>query len=576
MELRKAFLLLGQGGAQILAAAQGAEMPGEHVVPRAKPALPLQGLGQLGRHRLSGEGGLRQVLLRLRQGALRQIPGQQIPAQGGLPGRLLGIRQAEALLPQLGQSHLGAAQIPGGGSVDLQAGEQRQKLLLIGVLQPPGGGSGLPGRQLRLLLTLHKGQVGGDLRLQRGTLRGCLRLRDARILAPHEPYGDAGQAAYGKENKGQPPKGPGCAAQGQKDAHCRQQRGGGGRGGDGLQLCPAGGLVLGIEGVGGTLGGGGIRLGSCGVRALPGTAQGFLLALQGGALALHTAEGVLLRQGASGLGQQPCGFLLRLTGCRLRQAIGLHGFLPLPPLPQILLELQQLHLPLGQLQLLLGGPGLPQQLLPEVLLLPKIADLPLQGGNGAGAVVLAAAALLLQALIALGEGHILLPGGDEGGDALFQLRALGHGQAALADVGAALIDAQGHARQYFAGLPAREEGAGGGRGGIGAGKLAHGGAGPAGGAAEGVGLLSLPELHRPGHGGPGPGGEAHLVGVAAPAPEAVEHHPQELAPGGLAGLVGGIEDVQPRRQIQTGALELAEGGLQLREFHFSPHLRGVF
>src|SRR5699024_6537449 len=53
-----------------------------------------------------------------------------------------------------------------------------------------------------------------------------------------------------------------------------------------------------------------------------------------------------------------------------------------------------------------------------------------------------------------------------------------------------------------------------------------------------------------------------LLGV-----DAVEHGPQEGRPGGLAPLVGGLDDIQPLLQLQLPVIQAAEGGFHTNDFH---------
>ena len=71
------------------------------------------------------------------------------------------------------------------------------------------------------------------------------------------------------------------------------------------------------------------------------------------------------------------------------------------------------------------------------------------------------------------------------------------------------------------------------------------------------------------HGAAAPGGIAALVrsGAAVPGVQAVEHHPEEGRPGGLARLVGGFYNVQARLQVQLLLLQLAEGGRETFDLH---------
>lgn len=81
----------------------------------------------------------------------------------------------------------------------------------------------------------------------------------------------------------------------------------------------------------------------------------------------------------------------------------------------------------------------------------QLRDVPLQRRDLAGLVVFAAVQLLFQALVGLGEGGILLAGGDEGGDAPLQLGALAHGQRILTDESAAFPHVTGDAQQLLTG-----------------------------------------------------------------------------------------------------------------------------
>ena len=200
---------------------------------------------------------------------------------------------------------------------------------------------------------------------------------------------------------------------------------------------------------------------------------------------------------------------------------------------------------------------------------PELRQLVLQLGQTARLVVAAGVELLLQAVRGVGEAGALLAGGDEGGDALLQSAALVHREARLADEGAALVHVLRHAQE---GLPAVRSGeplhavAG---PGVDGGELPHGGVGPGGASGDGYLAPGGGRVHHPGHGAAGPGLIAALVrvGGAVLGAQAVEHHPEEGRPGGLAPLVGGVDDVQARLQVQRGVFQPPEGGGKSFDLH---------
>ena len=297
----------------------------------------------------------------------------------------------------------------------------------------------------------------------------------------------------------------------------------------------------------------------------PGLGQGPPGLLQQLQLSLHPGQGVPVRQIAVQL----------LQGCQLLAAAG-QVLLGLPPLPQGLLLFQ--GLPLGSALLQLLYPGLGGALLfPGVFQLGGKLRLTAQGvvqpgllllqlGDQPGLVVAAAVQLLFQPVIAFGIGHVLLSRGQQGGDPALQLRVLADGQAALADEGAALEYLPGYAQQSLSQVLTVYLRHRLGRAGIGAGEILHGGVGAAGvpqhRPAPAVGF----QVHPPLHGLPGPGGEAVLVrqGAALAGGQTIQHGADEAAPGGLAGFVGGIDQVQPRLQPETVAPQPPIGGLHLK------------
>ena len=222
---------------------------------------------------------------------------------------------------------------------------------------------------------------------------------------------------------------------------------------------------------------------------------------------------------------------------------------------------------------LLQAGDLPAQGGQRFRLLLHLGQLLLQLGDLAHALVHPAAVEPLpQAGLGLGKGHVLLAGGDQGGDAPLQLWGGGDGQVSpAAQEGGALKYLPAHAGEQ---LPA---GVGGETGyrllrpGV------HGGEGGEGCAVFGApadGDIPAPPLHLqlPGHGGPGPGLIAvFLRQMALPVPlpgvEAVEHGLPEGAPGGFSPLIGGADQVQTVPQLQPGPVQLAEDGGHGSDFH---------
>ena len=198
-------------------------------------------------------------------------------------------------------------------------------------------------------------------------------------------------------------------------------------------------------------------------------------------------------------------------------------------------------------QILAQGGGLGEGLL-------ELGLLRLQLGDQAAFVEPAAVEPGLEAFVGLGPGYILLPGGDQGGDPLLQLLALADGQASLAEEHRAVKDLLAHASEDLpGGLPGQ---AGHGQAGVlvDRRKIPHGH--PAGG---GPAELQDPALEftdqQPLHGGAAPGPVTVFVGGGALAVplagvQAVEHGPQEGAPGGFPAAVGGPDEGHPRAEFQ--------------------------
>ena len=259
-----------------------------------------------------------------------------------------------------------------------------------------------------------------------------------------------------------------------------------------------------------------------------------------------------------------------LSGC-LRGGILLRRLLLLQLLPQRLLGLQLLLL-LGQaLQLPACGIGLLEQAVHLLQLALQVGDLLLQHRDlTGGAVAPAAVQLLLQPVPHLGVGHIFLTGGNERGDAPFQLCVAVHRQRALPDKSAALKDLPGDTQQCLAGILAVDTRHSGGGIGVGAGKVTHGGVGPAGVPAEGkLCAVAGCHLYLPPHGGAAPRRKAVFVRQQTPVPgvETVQHDPQKVAPCGFSRFIGGVNAVQPRLQGQLLILQLSECGAHFPNLH---------
>ena len=244
------------------------------------------------------------------------------------------------------------------------------------------------------------------------------------------------------------------------------------------------------------------------------------------------------------------------NGLMKGQLPGAEGMLPsgLGPLSlqlvELVVELGELACTAGQFRLLL-----------------------LQLRDAAHALVdLAAVEPLLELSLHLGVGYILLPGGNQGGDAGLQLRGGADGQgAALSDEGGALIDLPAYAQQHLAAGVGGQAGDGLLGAGIHGGEAAKGHIAPR--PSPNGNVLALPlQGDLPLHGGAGPGLVAVLVGqvalsVPVPGVDAVEHGLQKGAPGGLSSFVGGGDDVESRLQSQALSLELAESGSHGFDLH---------
>ena len=283
-----------------------------------------------------------------------------------------------------------------------------------------------------------------------------------------------------------------------------------------------------------------------------GLPQACLRLLQGGALALQPVQQAVLRQRVGGFRQQPRRLALRLLGVLLSLPVLPEPLRLLLLLPQGLLGLQLLRLTGQAVQLLLGRGGLTGQVVPVGLLALQLGDLPLQRGDLAvGAVAPAAVQLFFQSLLYLGVGNVLLAGGDEGGNTALQLCIAVHRQRALSDEGAALKHLTGYAQQRLAGVLAVDARHGGGGAGVGTGELPHRRVGAAGVAGQGKArAVAVRHLKLSPHGGAAPRREAVFVRQIAPfaGAQAVQHDPQEVAPCGFSGFVGGVNAVQPRLQ----------------------------
>ena len=314
-----------------------------------------------------------------------------------------------------------------------------------------------------------------------------------------------------------------------------------------------------------------LRAGGDGFGVLRGAALlrlGGQLAGQGGGLPLQQRQRGAVRQGG-GIGGQCIGAGLGGEGGLLRAAIGIQPLLPRLRLGLggLLLKLhgaafQRVHLPAGLLRLIVQGVHLPQGG-------AQLVDVPLQRGDQAGLVVAAAVQLPFQAVVGFGVGGVLLAGGDEGGNAALQLGVLLHGQGVLTDEGAALEHLPGHAQQHIAGVLAGDAGDGRGGAGVDAGEFAHGRGGAARLPQEGVIAVPGAQLHPSPEGRTVPGRVAVLVGhgAALAGGQTIQHGADESAPGGLAGFVGGVQQIQTGGQVKTAAVETAEDAGKVQNIH---------
>ena len=233
--------------------------------------------------------------------------------------------------------------------------------------------------------------------------------------------------------------------------------------------------------------------------------------------------------------------------------------------------LQRIRFLLRLPSLLLQGVHLPQGLLHTV-------DLPLQHGDLAvGAVAPAAVQLLFQSLVGRGIGGVLLAGGDEGGDAAFQLGIMLYRQRILANKGAALKDLPRHTQQLLSRVQRGKSLHGGGGAGVGAGESAHRRGGAPCIPQQRVGVSVRQQIHPPLHGGAAPRRIAVLVGQrpAVAGGQAVEHSTNKGAPCGFAGFVGGADQIQAGMQAQLLLFQPAEGGVQVMKFHCAASFQGI-
>ena len=253
----------------------------------------------------------------------------------------------------------------------------------------------------------------------------------------------------------------------------------------------------------------------------------------------------------------------------LRLAVGgnallLRQRLPLGGLPAQVggTVFQRVQLLPGLVRLLVQGVQLPQGTV-------QLVDVPLQRGDKPGFVVAAAVQLLFQSVTGLGVGRVLLAGGDQRGDAAFQLRVLLHRQGILPDERTALKDLAGHAQQRLSGVLSGDVGDGRSGAGIGAGELAHGGGGAARLPQQRVALPVGGDIHAPLQRRAVPRGIAVLVRqrTALTGGQTVQHGADERAPCGLAGFVRCIQQVQPRRERQLVVIQTAKGAGQVQNIH---------
>ena len=77
------------------------------------------------------------------------------------------------------------------------------------------------------------------------------------------------------------------------------------------------------------------------------------------------------------------------------------------------------------------------------------------------------------------------------------------------------------------------------------------------------------QVHAALHGRAGPGRIAVLVRQrpALAGGQAVQHGADKGAPGGLAGFVGSVQHIQPRRERQFAVVQAAEGAGQVQNIH---------
>ena len=99
------------------------------------------------------------------------------------------------------------------------------------------------------------------------------------------------------------------------------------------------------------------------------------------------------------------------------------------------------------------------------------------------------------------------------------------------------------------------------------GELAHRGVGAPRRAQDSIVLTATAQIHASLHGAAVPRGIAVLVGQRATRAggQAIEHIADEAAPGGLAALVRGGDDVQTRLQVQRGVAQPPEIGLHMAD-----------
>ena len=199
-----------------------------------------------------------------------------------------------------------------------------------------------------------------------------------------------------------------------------------------------------------------------------------------------------------------------------------------------------------------------------------------QSGQLAAPVKAAAVQLLFQNVVSLRIRGVLLAGGDQRCDPAFKTCVLTDGKSALTDESTAFKNFPADAQQGFTAVRAGKTVHHGAGIGIYRLKLRHGSGLPPGAAGDGEVNAARPAVQTPGHGCTGPWRVTILFGnesgaIPFPAVDPVEHGGQKRTPGGFAGLIRGLKNVQAALQLYGFVPQTPKGcGHPLNEHRYTP------